>query len=120
MWFRTLEVIIPSKHPKLMRTFETMLVDQLIFCPLFTAVFFIYNGYLEGGCLEAIKHKFKFAYIPTLIANYKVWPLVQMVNFYLIPLPYRVPFVNIIALGWNAYVSVLNSRHSLHDRSVIK
>jgi protein Mpv17 len=97
-----------------------MLVDQLIFCPIFTAVFFAYNGYLEGGCLDAVAYKFRNAYMPTLLANYKLWPFVQLLNFYLIPLPFRAPFVNLVALGWSAYMSVLNAKHSLHDKTLIK
>lgn len=105
----------------MLRSLKTMIIDQLIFCPLFTAVFFIYNGYLEGGgSWEAVKYKFSFAYWPTLLANYKLWPFVQFVNFYIIPLQFRVPFVNLVALGWNAYLSVLNARHCLHDRTLIK
>jgi hypothetical protein len=33
-----------------------------------------------------------------------------MVNFFLIPLQYRVLFVNMVALGWTAFLSTLNAR----------
>lgn len=120
-WFRSLEAIIPQSQNQVLRTFKAMLVDQLLFCPIFTGVYFAYNGYLEGGCVDAVKYKFRFAYIPTLIANYKLWPAVQLINFYLVPLPYRVPFVNIVALGWNVYISTINARYARSiDHTLIK
>lgn len=37
----------------------------------------------------------------------------QLINFLLIPLEFRVVFVNMVALGWTAFLSTLNSRSSI-------
>ncbi len=37
----------------------------------------------------------------TLIANWAIWPMVQLVNFRFVPLNYRLLFVNTLAIGWN-------------------
>lgn len=52
-----------------------------------------------------------------LLANWKVWPLIQTVNFKLMPLQYRVPFQSTCGIAWVLYLSLLNSRRvhsSLH------
>jgi len=44
-----------------------------------------------------------------LKANYMLWPMVQFVNFKFVPLEHRVLVVNIVSLGWNCFLSYLNS-----------
>ena len=54
----------------------------------------------EGGGRRAVSHKLRDMYIPTLKANYMVWPLVQIVNFRILPLQYQlVSLLLCFALG---------------------
>ncbi|TVY76253.1 Protein SYM1 [Fusarium oxysporum f. sp. cubense] len=46
----------------------------------------------------------------TMEANWMLWPAVQVINFSLIPLQHRLFFANIIAIGWNSYLSWVNTR----------
>jgi len=50
-------------------------------------------------------HRQKQKFWPTLINGYKLWPMVQLVNFYFVPLNHRLLVVNSVALGWNAYLA---------------
>jgi protein Mpv17 len=43
----------------------------------------------EGGGRRAVSHKLRDMYIPTLKANFMVWPLVQIINFRLMPLQFQ-------------------------------
>lgn len=44
--------------------------------------------------------------LPSIVSNqYKIWPVVQLINFYLLPLKYRLLFVNIVAFLWNIYLA---------------
>ncbi|CDS08717.1 hypothetical protein LRAMOSA10078 [Lichtheimia ramosa] len=88
---------------------KRMAVDQAFFAPSSLAVFFTVMGLVETGKWEAVKEKFHDAYKPALVANYTVWPLVQLVNFKLMPLQYRLPFVSTLGILWNAYLSWINS-----------
>ena len=45
-----------------------------------------------------------------LIANWKVWPLIQTINFKLMPLQYRVPFQSTCGIAWTLYLSLLNAK----------
>jgi len=44
------------------------------------------------------------------MANYKIWPAFQFINFNFVPPNYRSLGTNIVSLGWNTYLSVLNQR----------
>lgn len=56
------------------------------------------------------KEKLDKTYWNALTSNWMVWPFVQAVNFKVVPLHHRVLFVNVISLGWNCYLSALNSK----------
>ena len=40
-------------------------------------------------------------------ANWILWPAVQIVNFRFVPGPLQVPFINMIVLGWSAFLALL-------------
>jgi protein Mpv17 len=63
-------------------------------------------AYLEGS---SPSQRLKDAYVPGLTKNFMVWPWVQFTNFKYVPMEHRVLVVNIISLGWNCYLSFLNS-----------
>ncbi|KAL2256324.1 hypothetical protein VTK26DRAFT_1850 [Humicola hyalothermophila] len=104
-WFKFLQ-----RHVNLRSPNATMLarvaVDQGVFAPTFIGVFLSSMAVLEG---TAPREKLERNYAAALTSNYMLWPFVQMVNFKLVPLEHRVLFVNVISIGWNCYLSYLNS-----------
>ncbi len=54
------------------------------------ALFFLFMTVAEGGGRRAITRKFQEVYIPSLKANYMVWPAVQMLNFRIVPLQFQI------------------------------
>jgi len=63
----------------------------------------------EGGGKKQVIKKFQDIYIPTLRANYVLWPAVQILNFRVMPLRFQIPFVSTIGIAWTAYLSLSNS-----------
>ncbi|ORX49829.1 hypothetical protein DM01DRAFT_1337967 [Hesseltinella vesiculosa] len=122
-WYILLDRLFPSpsvsSHPSRRAInwvpFKRMVVDQVVFSPAGLALFFSVMGYLETKSLKGIKEKFQDAYATALVANYKVWPLVQWINFAFVPLAFRLPFVNSIGILWNAYLSWLNNASKQHE-----
>jgi Mpv17 / PMP22 family len=84
-------------------------MDQLIFAPIGLGVFFTFMTLAEGGGKKHIVKKFQDIYIPTLRANYILWPAVQILNFRVVPLSLQIPFVSTIGIFWTAYLSLANS-----------
>jgi hypothetical protein len=88
------------------------------------AAFFTFMTVAEGGGKRAVMRKFQDVYMPALKANYLVWPLVQVLNFRIIPLQLQIvsyvrevyltcvdiwqPFVSTIGIAWTAYLSLTN------------
>ncbi|CCF52613.1 hypothetical protein NDA11_003653 [Ustilago hordei] len=83
-------------------------MDQLLLAPFGLAVFTGSMGYMERGSVDGVKAKFRELYIPALLANWQLWPLVQLVNFRYLPLKYRVPFVSTVGIFWTIGLSLLS------------
>lgn len=91
---------------KAAETVTRVACDQLLFAPTFIGVFLSSMAVLEG---TSPRDKLDRNYASALKANYYIWPAVQGVNFTLVPLHHRVLFVNVVSIGWNCYLSYLNS-----------
>jgi Mpv17 / PMP22 family len=50
---------------------------------------------------------------PTLLTSYRIWPLVNIVNFAFVPAPLRLLVVNSFSVGWIVFLSMVgNARTS--------
>jgi len=113
-WYRLMEHIITFKRP-ITSLLTRVALDQSVFAPTFLLVFFCSQGFLSGESPHAIRDRLRMAYSQTLLNNYRLWPAVQLLNFYFVPLQHRVLVVNTVALGWNAYLSVVNQRANVRE-----
>lgn len=104
-WFEFLvkRVNLPSKNGTIL---ARVACDQFVFAPCNMALFLSTMAYMEGN---SPAQRLRDAYIPGYQKNLMVWPWVQFVNFKYVPAEMRVLVVNIISLGWNCYLSYLNS-----------
>lgn len=82
-----------------------MLLDAAIFSPVAVAGYFVWRSVLDGS---DIRWKLEHKWIPAVQASWSFWPLANVFNFGLVPLPYRVLYNNCLSLAWNAYLSNVN------------
>ncbi|XP_062065130.1 protein Mpv17 isoform X3 [Lepus europaeus] len=84
---------------------KKMLLDQGCFAPCFLGCFLPLVGTLNGLSAQDNWAKLQRDYLDALITNYYLWPAVQLANFYLVPLHYRLAVVQSVAVIWNSYLS---------------
>lgn len=87
-------------------------LDQCVFASANLAFFLSSMAVMEGS---SPSEKLQQSYLPGLQKNWLVWPPVQLINFKFVPLEMRVLVVNVVALGWNCYLSYLNSAGGASD-----
>ena len=106
-----------------------MIADQLIWAPPATASMLLYFGAAESVTNGSVcatetrdyaRNRMTTAFVPTLAANWSVWPIVQLVNFALVPPRVQILFSNLVGVGWSFALSSLanpriigSERHSL-------
>jgi len=87
-------------------------IDQIVMAPIGLSIFISSMGVMEGRDAKHIRARFQDIYQPALLANWKIWPAAQFINFRFMPLPYRVPFQQTCGAFWTLYLSLLNSAES--------
>ncbi|RMJ21916.1 integral membrane protein [Aspergillus sp. HF37] len=110
LWFGFLSRTFPltKKNPSI-PALKRVAVDQLMFAPFGLVCFFTFMTVAEGGGRRALSRKFQDVYLPTLKANYVLWPAVQILNFRAVPIQFQIPFVSSVGIAWTAYLSLTNS-----------
>ncbi|XP_057597468.1 protein Mpv17 isoform X2 [Hippopotamus amphibius kiboko] len=102
-WYKVLDRLIPGTTK--VDALKKMLLDQAGFAPCFLGCFLPLVGALNGLSPQDNWAKLQRDYPDALITNYYLWPAVQLANFYLVPLHYRLAVVQCVAVIWNSYLS---------------
>jgi Mpv17 / PMP22 family len=125
VWFNWLNVLpIPSawQENAVAKAAAMMLVDQTVGATVITIGFFyafelanqLLPPYAKAPRAEAIvsagNDQVKQKLWPTLVANWYCWPIINFVNFLVIPIEYRVLFSNAASVFWNMFLSSIANK----------
>jgi hypothetical protein len=106
-WFQLLSRMFPiTKANAFGPAMKRVAFDQLVFAPVGVGIFFTVMTIAEGGGKRAVQNKLRDMYVPTLKANYLVWPAVQVVNFRLMPVQFQLVSRTSICLQHQTLTSV--------------
>ncbi|MBA0868119.1 hypothetical protein Goshw_009094 [Gossypium schwendimanii] len=108
-WYEGLDKFIKMRlllRPKSARFVAAKVaMDGLIFGPFDLFVFFTYMGFSAGKSTAQVKEDVKRDFLPALILEGGVWPVVQVANFRYVPVRYQLLYVNIFCLLDSAFLS---------------
>ncbi|KAL5358660.1 hypothetical protein BJX96DRAFT_146969 [Aspergillus floccosus] len=104
-WFAFLQRNIVLKSTK-GTIVARVAADQGLFTPIHLTCFLSSMAIMEGT--DPIE-KWRNSFLPSYKANLTIWPLVQGANFAFVPLELRVLVVNVVSLGWNCLLSMINN-----------
>ncbi|XP_041471961.1 protein Mpv17-like [Lytechinus variegatus] len=102
-WYKTLNRLFPGsgKFTPLWK----VITDQTLFGPNFLMIYFSTVALTTGKKLEELPAILKRDVPSTFMRGLMIWPAVQLVNFYYVPLLHRVMVVNVVSMMWNTYLS---------------
>ncbi|KAI3421748.1 uncharacterized protein J3R85_011956 [Psidium guajava] len=106
--FIRLRLQLPPNSAKFVAAKVAM--DGIIFGPFDLFVFFSYMGFAAGKNVAQVKEDLKRDFLPALILEGGVWPLVQVANFRYVPVRYQLLYVNMFCLLDSAFLSWLEQQ----------
>ncbi|KAI5848927.1 hypothetical protein BZA05DRAFT_317883, partial [Tricharina praecox] len=95
--------------PRKLAIFLRVALSQAVFTPVFLVAFFGVQGLLEAKSLHDISEKILTTGPRAWRDGLVLWPAVSTVNFALVPIEYRALVGGVASLGWNTWLSYLNS-----------
>lgn len=106
-WYDWLEAnVCPSRPRSLRAVLAKTALDQVVYASVGTVLFFAAITCLEGRP-EAAPAVVAAKWLPTMLANYAVWPLAHLVSFGLVSPAYRVLYNNVVSVGWLSLLSLI-------------
>lgn len=106
-FYNFLDSLIPGQQ--LTAVAGKVAVDQLVWAPIFTALFLTYMGFAERKNKDQVVDKVKEQTMKGVKASWKVWPVAHAINFRFIPTSQRLLYINAIQIGYNMFLSILGS-----------
>lgn len=98
--------------------FKKVLIDQIIFSPVNLACYFLTVGLLEQSNLKYIYEEFKQKGMQNIyLVEWGIWPAAQCINFYLLPMRYRILFDNVISFFFDVYSPYIKYKTELKSES---
>lgn len=87
-----------------------VVLDGIIFGPVDLFVFFTYMGFASGKNVSQVKEEVKRDFLPALVVEGGIWPIVQVVNFRFVPVRYQLLYVNLFCLLDSCFLSWLEQQ----------
>ncbi|KAF9701628.1 hypothetical protein EKO04_000736 [Ascochyta lentis] len=116
-WFLWLSLNF-NYSSKILSLTTKVVVNQILFTPLFNSYFFGMQTLLAGASLDECVERIKNTVPTSWINSCKLWPVVTAFSFTYIPIQYRSIFGGVIAIGWQTYLSLLNQRAAAQEHLV--
>ena len=107
VWYGLLNRIIPAQTSA--GALQRLALDQLAFAPGFIVVFMGSLLTLEGKPQE-LPSMVEAEWKDAVIVNWQLWVPANFINFRFMPPRFQVLFANVVALFWNAYLSLASHR----------
>jgi protein Mpv17 len=105
VWYQFLDKHVMSDKASSSKAIVTkMVLDQAIWAPVNTALFYAYLAFADGR-LGSLPDTLQAKLLPTILAGYALWPAAHLINFKYIPSSQRLLYINVINLFWTVYLS---------------
>ncbi|KAK8407300.1 hypothetical protein O3P69_002095 [Scylla paramamosain] len=86
------------------------IIEQFTWAPFAYAQFYVCINLMEGKSWEECINQCRSKIPQTWKTGICIWPLIQTVNFWIIPMKHRVSFVAFFSYLWNTFLSYMHHK----------
>ena len=110
-WQRFMEeVAFRGARPGFGTVLVKTVLDQATYGPVQNLAFMSFITLaVEGKSLAALRRLVHENFWGVQLNGWKVWPLAALINYRYLPVPFRAPFANLVALGWSMFLIMRTS-----------
>ncbi|BDD61735.1 hypothetical protein MPDQ_001498 [Monascus purpureus] len=98
----------PKQKLNIQNTMAKIIIDQTIGSAWYTVLFIVTMGALQGQEYEVIQRQVQGDFWPIMIAGFKLWPFVSLLNFTVVPADKRLLVGNLFGVVWAVYLSLMS------------
>ncbi|KZF20793.1 hypothetical protein L228DRAFT_249610 [Xylona heveae TC161] len=88
---------------------KKLLIDQIIAGTLNNIAFIAFLAAAKGATTPEVIEAVRQGFPPLFLASLKLWPMVSLISFTVVPADKRVLFLSSIGLGWGVFLSIYNA-----------
>jgi len=88
-------------------TLDSLLMPSLVWIPMYNTVMSALA--LHEDFLDVAAEKLRNNWWNVLKANWTVWPPLQLVNLFFVPVHLRIVVANVWSIGWNCFLSFVHN-----------
>ncbi|KAJ5882385.1 uncharacterized protein N7529_001057 [Penicillium soppii] len=89
-------------------TLAKIVIDQSVGGAWNTALFIVTMGMLRGLSYDTIVEQIETDFWPIMLAGFKLWPLVSILNFTVVPADRRMLVGSLFGVVWAVYLSLMS------------
>jgi len=105
---------------QLLSLITKVVVNQIVFTPIFNSYFFGMQSILSGRSLSETWDHIARTVPISFVNSCKLWPAVTAINFRFVSAQYRSIFAGFVAIGWQTYLSYLNRKAEEEEEALHK
>jgi hypothetical protein len=109
-WYKILFGKLVTFKDPILALVAQIFLDAIIFSPVTVSGYFAVRSILEGSGWKGIREKLSTRLFTTVMGAWKFWPAVNIVNFSIVPLEFRVLYMNVLSVFWSGYLTSVNSK----------
>ncbi|CAH8624218.1 unnamed protein product [Schistosoma rodhaini] len=97
---------------------KKVVLDEVLIGPISLAIFFLYNGFCDTFTMAGAFQRCRQSFLPGYLSDLVYWPVLQTINFALVPPGYRVLYVIFFTSIWNTYLCFFSARMGLSGSGI--
>jgi protein Mpv17 len=89
--------------------FVKIVFDHFSYRACMLVVFHFYCKLQEGCSISKSLEWIRSNSLPLHVTAFKLWPTVNIINYYMVPLKFRVLYANVVLFFWVLYLAITDS-----------